>query len=183
MKKVMYLSLAVAFAMVSCKGKQEETHEEEVAVVEETAEEVEEQEEEKAEDFAELNADGFYGETFDIAETVSLDEAIAEISDKDSLVVKLSGEVNGVCQVKGCWMTMQSGDQDMRVKFKDYGFFVPKDCSGKVAYVDGIMRREEVSIADQKHLLEDAEASQEEIDAVTEPKQELTFMASGVKIQ
>lgn len=186
MRKVLYVSLAMAVSMVACKSGQEPIQEtaeiqEATVLVNETDTDVDP--EEKAEDFAQVNEDGFYGETFDIEGAITLDQAMVEIADKDSLVVKVRGEVNGVCQVKGCWMTMNSGDQDMRVKFKDYAFFVPKGCSGKVAYVDGVMRREEVSVADQKHLLEDAEASKKEIDAVTEPKQELSFTASGVKLQ
>jgi hypothetical protein len=43
-----------------------------------------------------------------------------------------------------------------------------------MAYVDTI------SVADQKHYLEDANASKEEIDAITEPEINLSFLATGV---
>lgn len=184
MKKVLYASLAIALVVASCKSGQEPATEGgEVVEAATTPEESENEEEGEAEEYAQINEAGFYGASFNTEEAVSFEDALAQIADKDSIIVKVKGEVNGVCQVKGCWMTMSTGEQDMRVKFKDYAFFVPKDCSGKTAYVDGVMFREEVSVADQKHLLEDAEASQEEIDAVTEPKQELSFMAAGVMLQ
>ena len=44
----------------------------------------------------------------------------------------IKGVVKEVCQEKGCWMTMtlDNGDE-MRVTFKDYKIFVPKDLGGK----------------------------------------------------
>lgn len=125
-----------------------------------------------------------FGEDFDQKGSIGIDMALESIGTKDSLVVKVTGTVNDVCQVKGCWMTMSGTEgEEVRVKFKDYGFFVPKDCSGKTAYLNGVMSREVVSVEMQRHLLEDNNASQEEIDAITEPEESLTFMASGVKIQ
>ena len=41
---------------------------------------------------------------------------------------KITGKVTEVCQEKGCWMKIEreNGEQLM-VKFKDYGFFMPTD--------------------------------------------------------
>jgi len=195
MKKFIYSIFVLTFFAVSCKdnsqGNASEgalTHQ---AVTEHDHDEHdhdghdhdEEEHDHGTGDQAELNEDGFYGETFDIDGAITLAEALNDISDKDSLQVKLTGNVSEVCQVKGCWMTMKEGDESVMVKFKDYGFFVPKDCSGKTAFMTGVMKREVQSVEEQRHYLEDAEASQEEIDAITEPKQKLTFLASGVKLQ
>ncbi len=98
--------------------------------------------------------------------------------------MKVMGEVLEVCQAKGCWMTMDIGNgQTMRVKFKDYGFFVPKDASGKTAIIHGVAMQEVVGVDELKHLAEDAGKTQEEIEAITAPKEELTFIADGVIIQ
>lgn len=69
------------------------------------------------------------------------------------------------------------------VYMKDHAFFVPKKgMEGKRAIISGTAYNDTVSVDLQKHLLEDANRSQEEIDAVTEVKYELAFSAAGVKI-
>jgi hypothetical protein len=117
--------------------------------------------------------------------TISADQAIpattvgSDISATENL--KLKGTILEACQVKGCWMTMDLGNnQSMRVTFKDYGFFVPTDCSGKTAVVQGNLNRETIDIATLKHLAEDAGRSKQEIASITEPETELVFVADGV---
>ena len=43
-----------------------------------------------------------------------------------SVQTKLEGEIISTCPKKGCWIEMKIDDKDVFVKFKDYGFFVPK---------------------------------------------------------
>jgi hypothetical protein len=106
------------------------------------------------------------------------------LEDDQALDIKLKGTVTEVCQAKGCWMTIDIGDgETMRVKFKDYGFFVPKDAAGKTAIMHGVAKKEEVSVDELKHLAEDAGQSEAEINAITEPQVELTFVADGVIIK
>ncbi len=98
--------------------------------------------------------------------------------------VKLAGTVVEVCQTKGCWMTLDiDGNNTLMVRFKDYEFFVPKDAGGKTAIVEGIARIDTISVVEQRHYLEDNNANQEEIDAITEPKITYSFEASGVIIR
>jgi len=98
---------------------------------------------------------------------------------------KVTGKVTSVCQNKGCWMTMDTGNgKTMMVTFKDYDFFVPKDlASGTVVTMEGKAELRTVTIDEQKHLAGDAGKSQTEIDAITQPKQELRFVADGVVIK
>jgi|TARA_R110000782_G_scaffold259894_1_gene350871 hypothetical protein len=111
-------------------------------------------------------------------------EFLAQFEGKDSLYTKLIAPINEVCAKKGCWMTINLGeDKDMRVTFKDYDFFVPKDAAGRFAIVQGFAKIDTTSVATLKHYLEDAEASQEEIDAVTEPEINYSFEAEGVIIK
>ncbi len=101
----------------------------------------------------------------------------------DSMPAKVVGKIETVCQVKGCWMDFVSDDPaapKMKVKFKDYAFFMPKDCAGKKAVVDGYAYTQTTSVEELKHLAGDAGQPQAEIDAIKEPKKELRFMASGV---
>jgi len=100
----------------------------------------------------------------------------------DTVAVKFTSEVKEVCQNKGCWMKMDMGENEVMVKFKDYGFFMPKDIAGQDIIVDGVAFVEEMSVEDQRHYAEDAGQTKEEIEAITEPKLTLSFISSGVLI-
>ena len=102
----------------------------------------------------------------------------------DTLNLKMTAKVDEVCQMKGCWMTLNLEDgNQVRVTFKDYGFFVPKDIAGKEVIVNGKAFVEETSVKDQKHFAEDAGKSPEEIAAITAPKLTYSFEADGVLIK
>ncbi len=125
-----------------------------------------------------------FGEAFKADGHITYDALLAKLSSQDSMDVKVVGKIEGVCQKKGCWMNIVSedpkGGESMFVKFKDYGFFMPLDCSGRKVIMNGQAFREVTPIDELKHYAEDAKKPQEEIDAITEPKVELKFMASGV---
>lgn len=123
-----------------------------------------------------------FGETIDGEGTISYDEMLMKFTEADSIPAKVLGQVSEVCQKKGCWMTIasQNGEETMMVQFKDYGFFVPKDIAGRKVVMEGYAFREITPVDDLKHYAEDAGKSQEEIEAITEPKEEIKFLASGV---
>jgi hypothetical protein len=127
--------------------------------------------------------------TESFGEKIKLDGAIEgasflkQIDGKDSLLVKISAPIVNVCQKKGCWMNVDLGEgKQMMVRFKDYGFFVPKDADGKIAVMDGVAFREVLSVDMLRHYAEDAGKSKEEIEKITEPETRLSFEASGVLI-
>lgn len=124
-----------------------------------------------------------FGEPVTEEGAISYEEMLEQIQGKDSLAVKVIGKVEAVCQMKGCWMNIagkESGQPEMVVKFKDYGFFVPKDIAGRHVIMQGHAFREETSVEELRHFAEDAGKSKEEIEAITEPMEELKFMATGV---
>ena len=101
----------------------------------------------------------------------------------DSINSKIIAEVHEVCQAKGCWMRLNLDDEnEVMVKFKDYGFFVPKDIIGKKVIINGQAFVEEVSIDEQRHYAEDAGKSAEEIASITVPKRTYSFEADGVLV-
>ena len=101
----------------------------------------------------------------------------------DSIDSKILAEVNDVCQAKGCWMRLNLDDEnEVMVKFKDYGFFVPKDITGKKAIINGKAFVKEVSVDEQRHYAEDAGKSAEEIASITTSKRTYSFEADGVLI-
>lgn len=102
----------------------------------------------------------------------------------DSVNSKMVAKVDEVCKSKGCWMklNLEDGNQVM-VKFKDYGFFVPKDIDGKEVVINGKAFVNEVSVEEQRHYAEDAGKTPEEIAAITEVKKTYSFEADGVLLK
>ncbi len=127
------------------------------------------------------------GETFGAAFTankvVAYDDMVQQLGESDTLHTQVVGKVESVCQAKGCWMNIvadQDATPEMMVKFKDYGFFMPKDIVGKDVVMNGIAFYEVTPVDELRHYAEDAGKSTEEIAAITEPKKELKFLADGV---
>ncbi len=125
-----------------------------------------------------------YGAEITADDAISFDALIAEVATKDSVVTKVRATVESVCQTKGCWMNLVSAegqtDPSLFVKFKDYGFFVPKDISGKEVIISGVAYREVTTVDELRHYAEDEGKSEEEIMKITEAVEELKFMADGV---
>ncbi|MFT5436352.1 MAG: hypothetical protein ACI840_000999 [Ulvibacter sp.] len=165
MKNTLYI-VAMALLIVSCNdSKKNETASAEAQVQEVTYQS--------------------FGDKIDDKGTLSsteIQEKYKNLKPGDSVAVKFKSEVKAVCQSKGCWMRMDMGGEEAMVKFKDYGFFMPKDIAGQEVIVDGVAFIEEVSVEDQRHFAEDAGKTTEEIAAITEPKRTLSFTSSGVLI-
>ena len=101
-----------------------------------------------------------------------------------SVQIKLEGEIISTCPKKGCWIEMKIDDKDVFVKFKDYGFFVPKSgMEGKKAIIQGLASIDTVSVKDLKHYAEDAGKSKSEIEKITSPEIKISFLAEGVIIK
>ncbi len=167
MKKVIYL-LALTTLMFGCKNNSE-TQQEETAVVE-------------TESMANYQS---FGESITDKEVMSQDEMLSKYDQMklgDTVSVKFTSKVKSVCQSKGCWMRLDLGEHESFVKFKDYGFFMPKDIAGQDVIVEGRAFVEETSVDDLKHFAMDAGKPQEEIDAITEPELTYAFISSGVLI-
>ncbi len=125
----------------------------------------------------------FAGEKFEISNPVTSTELTTSMGAKAEIETQVSGTILEVCKKKGCWMTLPLADgKEMRVTFKDYGFFVPLDCAGKQVILKGRAYLETTSVADQQHYAEDAGKSAAEIAAITAPIQEVAFEATGVFI-
>lgn len=126
----------------------------------------------------------YFGEEFKISGEASKTSApFDEISGKDSLQTQIVGEIKEVCQAKGCWMKVKlESNDEVFVRFKDYGFFVPKDAAGKKVVMNGAAFFEEMSVEDQRHYAEDEGASEDELAQITAPKKTLRFEADGVLI-
>ncbi|MCF4102075.1 DUF4920 domain-containing protein [Gillisia sp. M10.2A] len=166
MKYLLILSLLLTVSLTSCKDK--ETKEEPQA---EMAEEMYDS----------------YGENISSATSLSaieMEEKYQNLKAGDTVEVSFKTDVTSVCKSKGCWMTLElPGEEDVMVKFRDYGFFVPKDIEEKEAVVRGKAYVTEVSVEEQQHYAEDKGKTEEEIAAIVSPKRTLSFLADGVLIK
>ena len=127
----------------------------------------------------------FFGEKIEANNFIGFDEFVTKLDSEEEINVKLKAKVESVCQTKGCWMNLVSDEETNNgvfVKFKDYGFFMPKDISGRYVVVEGKGYKEVTSVDELRHYAEDEGLSKDEIAAITEPKEEIKFMASGVAL-
>lgn len=153
-----------AFALLSCKNKTEETPG-------------------IPQNFSKTSYQSF-GKTIvpnDAIAATSMAAHYQTMSVGDSINSKMKAKVNSVCQAKGCWMRLdlENGNEAM-VKFKDYGFFVPKDIAGKEIIVNGKAFVNEVPVEELRHYAQDAGKTEEEIAQITMPERTFSFEADGV---
>jgi len=92
----------------------------------------------------------------------------------------LQGRISDVCQKKGCWTVLSQGPDSIRVRFEDYGFFLPTDCSGKQAYVEGRVVVETLSEKQARHYASESRAANP--DEIHGPQREVGFIATGVRL-
>jgi hypothetical protein len=127
---------------------------------------------------------GNYGETISEENQTSTVEMISQVEANGTFEGKISGEIKEVCTKKGCWMTMElPNGESMRVTFKDYGFFVPTNSHGFPVVMEGVATLTETDVATLQHFAEDQGKSADEVAAITSPKREITFEATGVVIK
>lgn len=125
-----------------------------------------------------------FGKKIEETDALPANQLVTVMADKPSLSTKVTATVESVCQIKGCWMKVVTTEgQTMRVSFKDYGFFVPKDIAGKTVVFEGEAKVKTTSVAELRHYAEDAKKPKAEIMKITEPKRELTFVADGVIVK
>jgi len=125
-----------------------------------------------------------YGAAFTTKNSLAAADLPQVLGTQDSVAVKVAGQVVDVCQAKGCWLDVKLTDNTvMKVRFKDYGFFVPKNIAGKTVVLNGVAYNKSISVADQQHYAQDAGKSEAEIKAITQPQKSITFTATGVVVQ
>ena len=95
--------------------------------------------------------------------------------------ILISGTIADVCTRKGCWLVVSDGSRQMRVTFKDYAFFVPKDSHGRPVLLEGVVSEQEISEEDAKHYAGEA-TSGPKPEEITGPQTVVTMEATGVVI-
>ena len=104
--------------------------------------------------------------------------------ENDFEITNIAGQIIDVCPKKGCWMNVLVDTDTVFVKFKDYGFFVPKSgIKGKQILMSGEIFRDTISVERLRHYAEDAKWSAQEIAQIVSPKYKINMIASGVAIR
>ena len=162
MKKIIYV-VTVLLMVASCNKKSE------VKPVEEAAAYVK------------------FGDSISADGAISKEELLTKydsLKPTDTLEVKVLSKIVDVCQKKGCWMNIELGSgKSAFIKFKDYGFFVPKNAANSEVIIHGKAFVEVTSINDLKEYAKDAGKSKTAIDSFVAPETNYSFMADGVLIK
>jgi hypothetical protein len=115
-------------------------------------------------------------------ETMALAAVAADPRRFDGKPVRVRGDVDGVCQKRGCWLRLRDGAHQARVRFRDYAFFVPLDLAGRTVVVEGTAA---VTVTDERtrrHYAEDAGRSPAEVAAITGDETALQITADAVEV-
>lgn len=107
----------------------------------------------------------------------TLSKVISEIDSKTDVFVQT--KVNKVCQMDGCFFIAIDGELTARVTFKDYGFVIPTNSTGKVVFLEGILSKKIISEKQAKHFAEDLG---EEPDNIVGEQVEYSIVATSVLI-
>lgn len=118
-----------------------------------------------------------FGDEISSIGNIEVTQLLADV-DETEKTFKVKGTVEEVCQMKGCWLTLKNEDgASIRITFKDYGFFVPKDISGREIILEGVAYKEELEEDVAKHYAEDGGLEYDE-----SMRDQITFVASGVLV-
>lgn len=91
---------------------------------------------------------------------LSLEELVTNAENNLGKEVVVETRIAKVCQKKGCFFMATDGALAVRVSFKDYGFFIPTDSSGKHVTLSGELIERELSAEQAAHYSADmADAS------------------------
>jgi len=126
----------------------------------------------------------FYGAKVKAKGAIPLVEVVSQLEKESSMPdAKISAKIVDVCPNKGCWLKLELPDgKQATVKMKDYGFFVPLAAKGKTVVIDGQASIKTVSVNELRHFAEDAKKSKAEIEAITQPKNEVNILAKGIVV-
>ena len=110
-------------------------------------------------------------------QAVALADLLADGENYLDREVKVITRVAQVCQKKGCFFIAEDGTHTARVSFKDYGFFVPSDISGRTVTLAGELKRKDLSADQAEHFNEDMQA-----ESVMKPGPQYEIVATSVRV-
>ena len=86
-----------------------------------------------------------YGEALRLEEATPIASILAEPRRFEGERVRVEGEIDGVCRMKGCWMTLRQDDAVVRIKVDDGVIVFPSDAVGLHAAAEGVVELHEMT--------------------------------------
>lgn len=123
-----------------------------------------------------------FGEKTTAEGAITANDLGAKLKGAEPAEVKVTGKVVEVCKAEGCWLRMETANGPMLIKMKDHAFLVPLSMNGKTIVAEGTATLKETSVEMLRHYAEDAGKSKAEIEAIKEPKKEITMQAKGILV-
>lgn len=100
-----------------------------------------------------------YGEAPTLETMTPIAELVADPERFEGRRVRVAGEVESVCPMKGCWMNLRQGDDLVRIKVEDDVIVFPADAVGAEATAEGEVELLEMTreqyVGWQEHLAEE----------------------------
>jgi hypothetical protein len=124
---------------------------------------------------------GVYGAGVSAGEAHGLKAAVDKVDALHGRPIRVAAGIGDVCRKKGCWMVLSEGGLDVRVRFKDYAFFVPRDAHGREVLVEGVITKKEISEEEARHYAEES-GDPEAAKKIKGPQKVFAFTATGAEI-
>jgi hypothetical protein len=130
-----------------------------------------------------------YGEPLTGTDTVKISQLLSDPDDYLDKVVRVEGLVTGVCEKRGCWLSIASEDEEfkeIRVKVDDGVIVFPLEAKGKHAIAEVVFVKIEMSMEQTlKYREHQAKEHGEDFDpgTVTEPLVFYQIKGSGAVIR
>lgn len=100
-----------------------------------------------------------YGEALTLETATPIADIVADPRRFEGRRVRVTGEIEGVCPMKGCWMNLRQGDAVVQIKVEDDVIVFPADAVGDEATAEGVVELLEMSrdeyVSWQRHLAEE----------------------------
>ena len=115
-----------------------------------------------------------------IEDSKTLTSAILDLENETVKDVVISSTIAQVCEKKGCFFIAQDDQNQARVTFIDYSFFIPTDSQGKSATIVGKLSKKVLSEEQAKHYAEDAGKNPDDIKG---EQAEYSIVATSIVLQ
>lgn len=93
--------------------------------------------------------------------------------------IATTGTIRHVCQKKGCFFILSDGENQARITFKDYSFFIPTDAAGQDVRLTGTFQAKKLSEEQAERYAENVGENSDYVDA---KNKEYGVVATSVKI-
>ena len=124
---------------------------------------------------------GVFGAGVKLQKALRLRDVAKKLDAVKGKTIRIDGLLRDVCRKKGCWVVLKDGKHEVRVKFKDYAFFVPRDATGRRAILQGVLSTKTISEALAKHYAEEG-GNPAAAKTIKGPQTVLSFMATGAEV-